>query len=156
MIVVGALPIVTTVMACGLHPFLRARSFASQSVNEPAANAISVPAPTPISILPATIACVILLPPVKSTIVRSRPCFLKMPSLSPTLTGMIGSAFGAALPTVSIAAVAGVHPAMIDPMVIANAASNRPRHRILIMVLPHLWSGVLVAIAWIGLMFRQR
>jgi len=45
---------------------------------------------------------------------------------------------------------------MIDPMVIANAASNRPRHRILIMVLPHLWSGVLVAIAWICLMFRQR
>jgi hypothetical protein len=69
---------------------------------------------------------------------------------------MIGSAFGAALPTVSIAAVAGVHPVMIDPMVIANAPSNRPRHRILIMVLPHLWSGVLVAIAWIGLMFRQR
>jgi hypothetical protein len=50
-----------------------------------------------------------------------------MPSLSPTLTGMIGSAFGAALPTVSVAAVAGVHPAMID--------------------LPHLSSGVLVAIA---------
>src|SRR5215467_8870744 len=65
-----------------------------------ATNAISVPAPTPISMLPATIACVILLPPVKSTIVRSSPCFLKMPSLSPTLTGMIGSAFGAALPTV--------------------------------------------------------
>src|SRR5262249_57025067 len=41
------------------------------------------------------------------------------------------------------AAVAGVHTAMIDPMVIANAASNRPRHRILIMVLPHLSSGVL-------------
>src|SRR5215471_14083043 len=187
MIVVGALPIVTTVMACGPHPFLRARSFASQSVNEPAVdtpillplswsserieeshgtpilrneggpggpavsqiavmgaplatNAISVPAPTPISILPATIACVILLPPVKSTIVRSRPCFLKMPSLSPTLTGMIGSAFGAALPTVSVAAVTGVHPVMIDPMVIANAASNRPRHRILTMVLPHLSS----------------
>src|SRR6516165_10786291 len=152
MIVVGALPIVTTVMACGPHPFLCARSFASQSVNEPAVdtpillplswsserigeshgtpilrneggpavsqiavmgaplatNAISVPAPTPISILPATIACVILLPPVKSTIVRSSPCFLKMPSLSPTLTGMIGSAFGAALPTVSVAAVADV------------------------------------------------
>src|SRR5262245_44460980 len=36
MIVVGALPIVTTVMACGPHPFLCARSFASQSVNEPA------------------------------------------------------------------------------------------------------------------------
>jgi hypothetical protein len=53
-----------------------------------------------------------------------------------------GSAFGAALPTVSVAAVAGVHPAMIDPMVIANAASNRPRHRILTMVLPHLLSGV--------------
>src|SRR5215813_13723374 len=200
MIVVGALPIVTTVMACGLHPFLRARSFASQSVNEPAVdtpillplswsserigeshgtpilrneggpavsqiavmgaplatNAISVPAPTPISMLPATIACVILLPPVKSTIVRSSPCFLKMPSLSPTLTGIIGSAFGAALPTVSVAAEAGVHPVMIDPMAIANAASNRPRGRILIMVLPHLWSGVLVAIAWIGLMFRQR
>ena len=73
-----------------------------------------------------------------STIVRSSPCFLKMPSLSPTLTGMIGSAFGAALPTVSVAAVAGVHPVMIDPIVIANAASNRPRHRILTMVLPHL------------------
>ena len=41
---------------------------------------------------------------------------------------------------------------MIDPMVIANAASNRPRHRIVTMVLPHLSSGVLVAIAWIGLM----
>jgi hypothetical protein len=37
---------------------------------------------------------------------------------------MIGSAFGAALPTVSVAAVADVHPAMIDPMVIANATSN--------------------------------
>src|SRR5499433_440389 len=191
MIVVGALTIVTTVMACGPHPFLRASSFARQSVNEPALDtpillplsrsserigeshgtpilrneggpavsqiavmgaplatkAISVPAPTPISILPATIACVILLPPVKSTIVRSSPCFLKMPSLSPTLTGMIGSAFGAALPTVSVAAVAGVHPVMIDPMVIANAASNRPRHRILAMVLPRLSSGVLVAIA---------
>src|SRR5262249_18944433 len=33
-----------------------------------ATNAISVSAPTPISMLPATIACVILLPPVKSTI----------------------------------------------------------------------------------------
>jgi hypothetical protein len=41
---------------------------------------------------------------------------------------------------------------MIDPMVIANAASNRPRHRILTMVLPHLSSGVLVAISWVGLM----
>jgi hypothetical protein len=48
---------------------------------------------------------------------------------------MIGSAFGAALPTVSVAAVAGVQPAITDPMVIANAASNRPRHRILTMVL---------------------
>ena len=48
----------------------------------------------------------ILLPPVKSTIFRSSPCFLKMPSLSPTLTGMIGSAFGAALPTVSVTAAA--------------------------------------------------
>src|SRR5262245_62930268 len=168
MIVVGALPIVTTVMACGPHPFLCVRSCASQSVNEAAVDtpilvalswsserlgeshgtpilrneggpavsqiavmgaplatsAISVPAPTPTSILPATIACVILLPPVKSTIVRSSPCFLKMPSLSPTLTGMIGSAFGAALPTVSVAAVAGVHTATIDPMVIANATSN--------------------------------
>jgi hypothetical protein len=47
----------------------------------------------------------------------------------------------------SVAAVAGVHPAMIDPMAIANAASNRPRHRILTMVLPHPSSGVLVAIA---------
>jgi len=45
---------------------------------------------------------------------------------------------------VSVAAAAGVHPAMIDPMVIANAASNRPRQRILIMVLSHLSSGVLV------------
>jgi len=53
---------------------------------------------------------------------------------------------------VSVAAAAGVHPAMIDPMVIANAASNRPRHRIVTMVLSHLSSGVLVAIAWIGLM----
>src|SRR6516164_11056556 len=66
--------------------------------------------------------------------------FLEVPSLSPTLTGMIGSAFGAALPTMSVAAVADVHPVMIDPLVIANAASNRPRHRILTMVLPHLSS----------------
>jgi len=69
---------------------------------------------------------------------------------------MIGSAFGAALPTMSVAAVAGVHPAMIDPMAIANAASNRPRHRILTMVLPHPSSGVLVAITCIGLMYRQQ
>src|SRR5262249_26033113 len=115
-----------------------------------ATNAISVPAPAPISILPATIACVILLPPVKSTIVRSSPCFLKMPSLSPTLTGMTGSAFGAALPTVSVAAAAGVHPAMIDP--IANAASNRPRPRILTMVPPSLSFRLLGAIGWIKLM----
>src|ERR1700730_14528229 len=102
MIAVGALPMVTTVRSCGAHPFLRARSFASQSVNEPAVdtpillplscsserigeshgtpilrneggpaasqiavmgaplatNAISVPAPTPISILPGAIAFV--------------------------------------------------------------------------------------------------
>jgi len=35
---------------------------------------------------------------------------------------------------------------MIDPMAIANAASNRPRHRILTMVRPHRSSGVLAAI----------
>jgi hypothetical protein len=55
---------------------------------------------------------------------------------------MIGSAFGAALPTVSDAAVAG--PAMIDPMATANAASSRPRHGFLIMVPPH----ILVRRAW--------
>src|SRR5262249_54026335 len=187
MIVVGALPIVTTVMACGLHPFLRARSFASQSVNEPAVDtpillplswsserigeshgtpilrneggpavsqiavmgaplatsAISVPAPTPISMLPAAIACASLLPPVKSTIVRSSPRFLKMPSLSPTLTGMIGSAFGAALPTVRDAAGDGVEAAIVDPIAMANAASNRPGHRMLTMTVPRLLSGVL-------------
>src|SRR2546430_15876056 len=115
MIAAGALPIVSTVIACGPHRFLRARSFASQSVNEPAVdtpillplswsserigeshgtpilrkdggpavsqiavmgaplatNAISVPAPTPISILPATNACVLLLPPGESTVAKA-------------------------------------------------------------------------------------
>jgi hypothetical protein len=33
----------------------------------------------------------------------------------------------------------GVHPAMIDPMAIPSAASNRPRHRTLTMVLPHFF-----------------
>jgi hypothetical protein len=56
---------------------------------------------------------------------------------------------------VSVAAAAGVQPATIDPM-IADAASNRPRHRILTMVLPHPSSGVLVAITCIGLMYRRR
>src|SRR5262245_39673315 len=188
MMVVGALPMVTTVRSCGAHPFFCAKRLASQSVNEPAVetpiflplswsserigesqgtpmlrneggpavsqiaiigaplatSAISVPAPTPISMLPAVNACAILLPPVKSTIVRSRPCFLKMPSLSPTFTGMIGSAFGAALPTVSEAAVDGIDPPMIDPRAIAHAASNRPRHRVLSMMHPHLLPGVLV------------
>jgi hypothetical protein len=40
---------------------------------------------------------------------------------------------------VSVAPGDGVHPAIIDPMAIPNAASNRPRHRILTMVLPHLF-----------------
>src|SRR6185437_8249262 len=67
-----------------------------------ATRAISVPEPSPISMLLAAIAVAILLPPLKLTIFRSSPCFLKMPSFSPTSTGMIGSAFGAALPTVSV------------------------------------------------------
>ena len=43
--------------------------------------AISVPAPSPISIAPAVSACTIFAPPVKSTILRSSPCFWKMPTL---------------------------------------------------------------------------
>ena len=67
-----------------------------------ATKAISVPAPSPISILPATRACAILLPPPKSWIFSVSPCFLKIPSSSPTLTGMIASDVAFALPTESV------------------------------------------------------
>ena len=62
-----------------------------------ATKAISVPALSPISIAPAAIPCAIL-PPPNSMISRSSPCFLKMPSLSPTLTGMMASETELALP----------------------------------------------------------
>src|SRR6185312_14517909 len=73
-----------------------------------ATNAISLPAPSPISTLPAATACAILLPPPSSTIFRSSPCFLKMPSSLPTFTGMIASDVGDALPTIRVlSAIAG-------------------------------------------------
>src|SRR5262249_20589095 len=65
---------------------------------------------------------------------RSSPCFLKMPRRSPTLTGMIGSAFGADLPTVSVVSATAAWPPMVNPTAIANAASERPRHSCLCMV----------------------
>ena len=79
----------------------------------------------------------------KSTIFRSSPCFLKMPSWSPTLTGMIGSAFGAALPTVSVADPAGAIPAAANTK--ANAASKRPRAGFPTMASSARWSGASVA-----------
>src|SRR6202012_3808848 len=82
----------------------------------------------------AAMAVAILLPPLKLTIFRSRPCFLKMPSLSPTSTGMMGSAFGAALPTVSVVANDGVQLEAINQPAIAHAASNHLQHNFSCMV----------------------
>ena len=52
--------------------------------------------------LPATIACDSLLPPVKSEILSSNPCFLKMPTWSPTWTGRNEVDAASALPTVIV------------------------------------------------------
>jgi hypothetical protein len=54
---------------------------------------------------------------------------------------MMGSALGAALPTVSDAADDGVEAAIIDPMAMANAPSKRPRHKMLTIAIPHLSPG---------------
>ena len=81
-------------------------------------SAISGPAPTPMSMLPALIAWTSLLPPVKSEIFTSSPCLAKMPSLSPTLTGRMADAFESALPTLSVVAAKAGAPKM------ASAARN--------------------------------
>src|ERR1700722_9837501 len=86
-----------------------------------AMSAISVPAPTPISMLPPIMACDILLPPVKSEIFKSSPCLAKMPSLSPTLTGRIGDALASALPTVSVVAADAGDPKSAVPIAMASA-----------------------------------
>src|ERR1700761_6256146 len=88
-----------------------------------ATNAISVPAPTPISMLPATMACDTLLPPVKFAILTSSPCFLNRPSLSATLTGRIGEALASALPTLSVLPANAADPATTDWHATKTAAS---------------------------------
>src|SRR5579862_456138 len=112
-----------------------------------ATNAISVPAPSPISMLPAASACAILLPPPKSMIFKSSPCFLKRPSSSPTLTGMSASEVGEALPTVSaVSAEAGATAAATPNTTLAMRAARRQQRsdRFIKLPLAARFSGALV------------
>ena len=98
-----------------------------------AVNAISVPAPSAISMLPAAMAWIILLPPMKSAILRSIPCFLKKPSWSPTLTTMTVSAVAAALPTMSVVPADAGSDSIAEPSAMASAARAMPRNMYVLM-----------------------
>ena len=73
--------------------------------------------------LPATMACDSLLPPVKFEILTSSPCFLKRPSLSATFTGRMGDALASALPTLSGAPAHAADPTMADWNAITMAST---------------------------------
>jgi len=84
--------------------------------------------------LPAAIACDILLPPVKSAILTSMPRFLKKPSRSPTWTGRKAVEFASALPTLIVSAALAVGPAATKTLSASarkHCARARTRARVL-------------------------